>query len=418
MKYVISSMLLAALAMGQNWIVEQIDSTAKAGSSVELVKAADGRIWAGYQTDSGVLRVACFTDSGWSHTDVCSSAVLPWIGYRPSLAASTNGELCLAYRDAAAGDNRLCRMVGDSWHSEPNPYADSYPCNTVAYDTSGRLYTLLQPWTARFVLAHETDSGWMAGEVVQLPVYGFGYLGNVAYLTAAADGSPWFFGFSGWIDGPKGDCRTELMHFVGDTWVDVWQVAGWIDLPPIPAVLVPHGQGVGNLASYNGSFLCDSEPIASVSDLPVAGLTYSQSDVPLVAWVPLYSPARPVFAFKTNRWHTESIPGPVGIGGLDIETDTAGQVVIVYSTEDSGLWCARGADVVGAKESPEPQALGRKVAPTILSGVSSVNRLAPGVAFDAMGRRVASPTSGVYFLLQASSVGRGASSVTKVVIQR
>jgi len=65
MKYIIAPLLLlAALAPGQTWIVEQVDSTAAAESPVELVKSTDGRLWASYQVDSGVVRVACLLDSG------------------------------------------------------------------------------------------------------------------------------------------------------------------------------------------------------------------------------------------------------------------------------------------------------------------------------------------------------------------
>jgi hypothetical protein len=100
MKYVFAPvLLLAALAFGQSWVVEQVDSTAARGSPVELVKAADGRLWAGYGTKSGAARVACLSDSGWVFTDVCSSAELPSTQYRPFLAASSHGELCLACYD-------------------------------------------------------------------------------------------------------------------------------------------------------------------------------------------------------------------------------------------------------------------------------------------------------------------------------
>jgi hypothetical protein len=58
--------------------------------------------------------------------------------------------------------------------------------------------------------------------------------------------------------------------------------------------------------------------------------------------------------------------------------------------------------------------------PTILSGASGVGRLASSVVFDAMGRRVLNPRSGVYF---ARDEGQGtkdqaAGRMRKVVIQR
>jgi hypothetical protein len=64
-------------------------------------------------------------------------------------------------------------------------------------------------------------------------------------------------------------------------------------------------------------------------------------------------------------------------------------------------------------ESFEPQATGRKLEATVVRSLS-----AGAVAFDAIGRRVLNPKSGVYFLRQASSVKHGAPSVTKVVITR
>ena len=81
----------------------------------------------------------------------------------------------------------------------------------------------------------------------------------------------------------------------------------------------------------------------------------------------------------------------------------------------------------GVEESPKPQASSSKPGATILAGASSIGRLASCAIFDAMGRRVPSPTSGVYFCRQtvgfascdrASGVVRGASSVTKLVITR
>jgi len=206
-----------------------------------------------------------------------------------------------------------------------------------------------------------------------------------------------------------------LMHFSQDTWASAWRLYG--EECPVPVGLTPHGDSVGVLTDFNGFILCDREPVASVSDIPVAGLVYSAEDVPLVAWVPLSFSAAPMFASKTNRWHTESIPGPVGIGGLDIEVDTAGQVVIVYSTQDSGLWCARGADVVGVKEPPKPHTPTRKLEPTILSGASGVKRLASCVVFDAMGRRVLDPRPGVFFAREAQAQAQ-AQAIRKVVIAR
>jgi hypothetical protein len=417
MRYVaVTILLLATLALGQSWVVEQIDSAAASASPVELVKAADGRLWAGYQTKSGVVRVACLGDSGWSIADVCTGSLQMNYHARPFLAASPHGELCLACFPESPDTGGLFRKVGDTWRNEPYPLSDTVPLGTIAYDTAGRLYTLhMGPWTADFWVAHESDSGWTPSFVVQLPYYAYWYLFWVAHLTVAADDSPWFFGFSGWDDHPyKWDYATDLLHFSGDSWESVWMPGGSGGLPPMPAALVPYGDGVGNLTTFQDLILCDSEPITACPYfLPAAGLAYTADGLPLAAWVPSDQAAGPFFAFRTNWWHVESIPGPAGIGGLDIDVDTAGRVVVAYATQASGLWCARRADVVGGKESPKPQAPTRRLEPTVM------RRLPPAsVAFDAMGRRVVNPRSGIYFVRgeghRAGDVGR----TRKVVIQR
>jgi hypothetical protein len=75
---------------------------------------------------------------------------------------------------------------------------------------------------------------------------------------------------------------------------------------------------------------------------------------------------------------------------------------------DFGIDVCVGA--VGIAENPGPQASGRKPEPTVLSP-SSVWSLESSAVFDAMGRRVLSPKSGVYFV-------RDAGRTRKVVIQR
>jgi hypothetical protein len=409
MKYAVASvLLLAALAMGQSWVVEQVDSTAASGSPVELVKAADGRLWAGYQTESGVVRAACLDDTGWRLTEVGRGSLNGV--WRPSMAASMYGELSLSSWTHSPDSGSLYRLVEGTWLGEPYPFMTQPLCGMLAYDTTGRLHTAFVDTSGDFWAGRETDSGWTAGFVVRL-FCAPGDHGNAACFTVANDNNPWYFAYVWWMWSPQiwGE-EAALMHFSGDSWDTIWDESG--RYMPIPLALVPHGTGVGSVSFGNGVLMCDSETVDSISGNLVAGLAYSVDDVPLVAWVPRGSEAQPVFAFKTDRWRLENIPGPAGIGGIDIETDTAGQVVIVYSTSDSGLWCARGTDVVGVEESPGPRVPSRKREATVLSGAS-------GVVFDAMGRRVVNPKPGVYFVReepQASS--HKPQAIRKVVITR
>ena len=188
-KYVIAPvLLLTALAFGQTWVVEQLDSTAASESPVELVKAADGRLWACYQTTSGFVRVACLGDSGWRMTDIRSASV-PSNTWRPFLAASPHGELCLTcwISDSAW----LYRLVGDTWHGEPYPFMTVSSSDMVAYDTTGRLHTAFLSTDGDFWAGQETDSGWTDGLVVSL---GYTYLEHhsAACFTVADDCSPWY----------------------------------------------------------------------------------------------------------------------------------------------------------------------------------------------------------------------------------
>ena len=73
--------------------------------------------------------------------------------------------------------------------------------------------------------------------------------------------------------------------------------------------------------------------------------------------------------------------------------------------------------VAGVEESPKLQASSHKLAATVLSGASGARRLASSVIFDAMGRRVASPRPGVYFVREEPEASsHKAQAVWKVVV--
>ncbi len=55
----------------------------------------------------------------------------------------------------------------------------------------------------------------------------------------------------------------------------------------------------------------------------------------------------------------------------------------------------------GIEEGPKPHASSHRLRPTVLTGASSIGRLASCVLFDAMGRRVQKAQSGVYFVRDA-----------------
>jgi hypothetical protein len=72
---------------------------------------------------------------------------------------------------------------------------------------------------------------------------------------------------------------------------------------------------------------------------------------------------------------------------------------------------------LGIAESFKPEAPDRRPEPTILSG-ASVQRLESKAVFDAMGRRVVNPRSGIFFVRDEGRGAGDAGRMRKVVLQR
>jgi YVTN family beta-propeller protein len=94
--------------------------------------------------------------------------------------------------------------------------------------------------------------------------------------------------------------------------------------------------------------------------------------------------------------------------------------VYVANTEGASVSVIRDSMPAAMHEGPGPQAGSRKPAATVLSGASGVRLFASSVVFDAMGRRVMDPRSGVFFVRERSAASGepSAVSVRKVVITR
>jgi len=99
----------------------------------------------------------------------------------------------------------------------------------------------------------------------------------------------------------------------------------------------------------------------------------------------------------------------VGAGPNDFAWSPVQNRVYVANYYGSSISVLRDS-MAGIEESFRPRAPSRRLEPTVLSG-ASVQSLKSKVIFDAMGRRVLNPRSGVFFV-------REAQAVRKVVIQR
>jgi YVTN family beta-propeller protein len=101
----------------------------------------------------------------------------------------------------------------------------------------------------------------------------------------------------------------------------------------------------------------------------------------------------------------------VGRGLADLSHGPTQNRVYVASANDAAISVLRDS-MQGVEESFKQQAPSHKLAATVIRSLPQ-----GAVAFDAMGRRVPNPRSGIFFVRQASSIGCEAASVTKVVIQ-
>jgi hypothetical protein len=405
--------LLVASAFGQTWDVEQVDSTALDGTPVELVKTSDGRLWACYQAVNGFVRIACRDSLGWRLTDVVPGSLSA--PNRPLFAAGPHDELCFCCYTTDPLHGWLVYSDGDTWRRDRYPFDTITPSGTVAFDSSGRLHTGYNVG-ARFWSGSLTDTGWVSSLAGEFYVMSGSYEQDVGVYCIGSDNRPWYMIYTYWEwSSHIWGLETALMHFNGDTWTNTWNIQRGA---PVPLALVPHGDSVTSAGFWYNVLLCDYDTVSYADVNVVAGLAYNAEDVPLAAYVPRYEVAVPVFASRTNRWHTEAIPSPAGTGGIDIETDAFGRPVIVYATPGSGLWCAVGTDVVGTEESSTVDPRLANGGATMLSGTSGLKRDASSVLFDATGRRVTEPKPGVYFLREPVAGSSEQYRMRKVIIVR
>jgi YVTN family beta-propeller protein len=108
----------------------------------------------------------------------------------------------------------------------------------------------------------------------------------------------------------------------------------------------------------------------------------------------------------------------VGVGPIDLAWSPIQNRIYVADYGSHSISVLRDSGG-GVEEDTKPQVADRKLDPTVLSGASGVMHLAASVVFDAMGRRVVNPRSGIYFLGEGLGArGQGLGRMRKVVLQR
>jgi len=133
-KYALLLLVAGAVALGQRWEVEQVDS-AGWGVGVQMKRHPDGRAFLCYQDHSGRVRIAR-QDSGWTHEDVPEPSRfaegLPWLEFGP------RGEVCVTYHGEQ--EMWLSAKADSAWTHVAIPYLppQEYRIAPFTFDSAGQ----------------------------------------------------------------------------------------------------------------------------------------------------------------------------------------------------------------------------------------------------------------------------------------
>jgi hypothetical protein len=275
------------------------------------------------------------------------------------------------------------------------------------------LYCVNNFWSADFIVETRQDSVWQVDSAVHFDPPS-NYSCELVMLDAdcRTDAAPccpvrWSYSFP--LDKvPPSNYVAKVYHAGGG-----WHVAGW---GGFQASVGGYDIGAGGSDSAyaavyrDGCTSFDQDPVRP-GGARDAAVQVDSAGRGLMAFVTPDSVLQ--FAFKTGFWHFCEVPGITTATCCDLALGEYGQPVIAFE-DSTGLSLARGIDVVGMEESHVPQPAGRKLTATVVRTLPQ-----DAVAFDAMGRRVVNPRSGIYFVReepQAASLTPQA--VRKVVLQR
>ncbi len=433
-------LLAATVASGQHWEIEAIDPASSSNwrDPVSIRVLSDGRLCVCYAA-SGTVRVA-IRDSIWLFEDVDVPSAEPY----PSMDVGCNGRVAVSYGDADS--MRYAVRTDSGWVRTAIPYAGGTP--VLAHDSAETPYVLFGggEWGDRVLLSVLSDSGWTLDTIHIGVQMGFSAL-TYGPVQFTRDGRATVFAghFYDWNPRVYGGA-VGLYQCVGDSWEELWssQVYGLmmalsmaLDTADIPVCC--HW-----LTVEGGNWLvCAGDTIGGFSSS--ATVRIDELNRPGVAHTGGWWEGGPlVFTWRSNSgWRSSVVPEVNDVYTCDFVPGDDGQPLIAYRRQDSGVWLARGVNIVGCEE-PEPPSVVRL--PSTATVVRGMLRLpeASGVLLDIAGRSVLdlAPgendvrhlSPGVYFVLtphpdprarthrrpcpQGERERRQASNVHKVIIQR
>jgi hypothetical protein len=389
--------LLSAFVLAQEWVFEPVDSSATSGPT--LARMSDGRLCVCYLSGDSIVRVA-IKDTAWHYETVGPAARTS-----PMIAVGSRGTVGAVYD---SGGIHYAERTDTSWAGRRVPMLGS--TTGLAYDTADvpLVTSILVSWNVYVFASTRVDTGWLGVELFRSgPAYveaaGSGVpprftSGNQAYVFAAYY---WAFNIPVWGAG--------LLLFEGyrDSWRTVFD-QGLPHYEAAAALALNSAEQPAWCHNDEGSLFLMGQLIDS--EVGSASMQIDSLDRLQIAYV---RSGMLMLRYRDYRgWHSSDV-GVSGVAGVDLLLDDDMQPIIAYTTS-AGAFLARGVDVVGTEESPEPRVSNQGPAATVVRGLP-----AGAVVFDAMGRRVVSAKPGVYFVGEGSGArGQGSGRMRKVIVQR
>ena len=411
MKHAVAFLILpVALALGQQWDFTQVD-TADWGAGACAWGSPDtsyGIIY--YNSQTGVIRSATW-DGDWTLADLPIPPVhVGEYGRAFSAARFQPGREVVACQLAGGYALGCAVSLNDSWILDTVDATGWYP--SVEFDSAGVPALLYSVWLGPLVYAARYGSSWDAETLAE----GGGQL-NYNYIAGNLEfdreGRPHATVLSSY-QFPRAllyGCDLVLFDRDSGVWRNSQHVAGGPGYGVGPFSLAIDSSDIAHHAYFEdppygapSSLHCDGSSLDSTCSS--LAMVIDHTNRVHVAWVS--DSFR--YGYYDGAWHLYAVGPAEGAVVHDILLSgwIYPQPAIVYTLPGGGLWLATGDGVAGTEEIPKPQALSHKLAATVVRSLP-----AGAVAFDAMGRRVMNPRSGIFFVRDAE-----AQAVRKVIIER
>jgi hypothetical protein len=416
MKYV-SALLALGCALtvnAQQWQAELVDASCTPTNV--FVKHDSVRTYIAYVTGDGSIRIAS-KDTIWHYETLDTGLVSPYLGLH--FAHGPAGRMAVSGVDDSFRPvvvEKLDSVWSRIWTREDRGMAmavygvDSVP--TIVYGVNPSMVH------AYVIVETCVDSLWQVDTAARFePDYQF-----VTLSLYDADGSqeagPCFLIV--YTHGlPKcGQSPTSIEVYKGFRSGEGWSLVGLgagYDISVDAYDVTAGGADTASAATYVAGYTKFDHETVLAGRVIDAAVQVDTAGRQLMAFVASDGSLR--FAYKDAYWHYREVPGVIAATCCDLALDEYGQPMIAFE-DAGGLWLARGIDMLGTEESHKPQAPSRKQEATVLSGASGVGRLASSVIFDAMGRRVVNPRSGILFVRDEGRGAGDAGWTRKVVLQR